>query len=147
MLQMFCLINWLMRFLSQFYNSMMLSHLLVKRMSDCKFLFMYRYHFNLFNMYSHLINFVCLIIFCTGRGQQMFVHDHCHATVGQIAYSFKPRGMLGSEAASVGIYLMNRYYLGSDKFVVPYWVIVCPMSFDIYSYQIFLMHSFFYFVN
>ena len=67
----------------------------------------------------------------------MFVHDHCNATVGQIAESFHPRGMLGSEAASVGIYLMNRYYAGSDKFVAPYWVTVCAMSFLIYSYQSF----------
>ena len=67
----------------------------------------------------------------------MFVHDHCNATVGNIAASFSPRGMLGSEAASVGIFLMNRYYVGSDKCVAPYWVAVCAVSFIIYSYQSF----------
>ena len=67
----------------------------------------------------------------------MFVHDQCNATVGHIVSSFRPRGMLGSAAASVGIYIMNQYYLGSDKYVAPYWIIVCPMSSLIYSYQSF----------
>jgi len=78
-------------------------------------------------------------VFCTGRKQTMFEHDTFKATVGQIAASFHPRGMLGSEAASVGIFIMNRFYQGTDKLVVPYWVTVCAMSFLIYSYQS-LMH-------
>ena len=74
---------------------------------------------------------------CTSKKQPMFVHDHCNATVRNIAASFSPRGMLGSEADSIGIFLMNRYYVGSDKCVAPYWVAVCVVSFIIYSYQSF----------
>jgi len=57
----------------------------------------------------------------------MFENEVCKATIQNIAGSFSPRGMLGSEAASVGIYLLGEKYAGSDKLVVPYWVTVSSL--------------------
>jgi hypothetical protein len=59
------------------------------------------------------------------RKQMMFDKDEVICcTVGQIAKSFSPRGLLGTGPASVGIYLLGEKYAGSDKLIVPYWVTV-----------------------
>jgi hypothetical protein len=59
------------------------------------------------------------------RKEMMFDNDEViSCTVGQIAKSFSPRGMLGTGPASVGIYLLGQKYAGSDKLIVPYWVAV-----------------------
>jgi hypothetical protein len=51
----------------------------------------------------------------------MFDNDEViSCTVGQIAKSFSPRGLLGTGAASVDIYLLGQKYAGPDKLIVPY---------------------------
>ena len=54
----------------------------------------------------------------------MFEKEVCQATVWHIASSFTIDECPGSEAGTVGIYLLGQKYLGSDKLVVPYWVTV-----------------------
>jgi len=55
----------------------------------------------------------------------MFGNKKVKATVYEVASCFHPRGMLGSETAEVGIYLLREKYKGSEKLIVPYWVCVC----------------------
>jgi hypothetical protein len=63
------------------------------------------------------------------RKEMMFDKDEViSCTVGQIAKSFSPRGLLGTGPASVGIYLLGEKYAGSDKLIVPYWVTVSLSS-------------------
>ena len=54
----------------------------------------------------------------------MFENMYCKAVVLDIARVFRPDGVLGTEVASVGIYILSKRYKESEKLVVPYWITV-----------------------
>ena len=58
------------------------------------------------------------------RGEEIFRNDFCGTTLWYISKSFRPKGMLSSGPAEVGIYLISEKYKGSNKMVIPYWITV-----------------------
>ena len=54
----------------------------------------------------------------------MFQNEECDASVGKVASAFILGGMLNSDSADVVLYSLREKYRGTDKLIVPRWVMV-----------------------
>lgn len=68
--------------------------------------------------------FLIFLAFLLCSNKVLFEDNECRAKVQHIADAFRPTGLLGSEAATVGINVIADKYAGSEKLVVPLWICV-----------------------